>query len=428
LIEVARPLGEPLPFGPALRDLRTSRGISLERLSRLAHYNKGYLSKVENGHRLPSAELARRCDEVLGAAGGLAGLLPGVPAVRRGAVVRPAQLPADVAAFTGRDGPMAELGGLLAGAGRAAVVTVAVITGAPGIGKTALAMHWAHHVAGQFTDGVLYADLRGHDPGAPEQPADVLEGFLRALGAAPAVIPPGVAGRSALLRTLVHGKQMLILLDNAAAPGQVRPLLPGSPGCVAVVTSRSRMSGLVARDGVRRVTISPLTETEAMLLLRRILGPARVDAEPMAAAEIAQRCAGLPLALRIAADRAATRRHLTLASLAGQLAAEHERLDVLTSDGDEAAAVRAVFSWSYTALPADAARMFRVLGLHPGTEISIHAAAALAARGIAPAARLLDVLAGVHLLEETAPDTRPDPETPSLAGVAALPTRRDTGQ
>jgi tetratricopeptide (TPR) repeat protein/transcriptional regulator with XRE-family HTH domain len=404
LIKVAGRLGEPLPFGPALRELRTSRGLSLERLSRLAHYNKGYLSKVENGHRLPSAELARRCDEVLGAAGGLARLLPGAPAVRRGAMVRPAQLPADVAAFTGRDGPMAELDALLAGAGRAAAVAVTVITGTPGIGKTALAVHWAHHVAGQFTDGVLYANLRGHDPdGAPAQPADVLDGFLRALGAAPAVIPPSVDGRSALLRSLVHGKQTLILLDNAATPGQVRPLLPGSPGCVAVVTSRSRMSGLVARDGARRVTIGALTETEVMLLLQRILGPARVDAEPMAAAEIAQRCAGLPLALRIAADRAATHPHLTLADLADQLAAEHDRLDVLTSDGDEAAAVRTVFSWSYTALPADAARMFRVLGLHPGMEISIHAAATLAALRIAPAGRLLDVLAGVHLLEETAP-------------------------
>jgi transcriptional regulator with XRE-family HTH domain len=185
-------LGEPLPFGPRLRELRMSRGLSLERLSQLAHYNKGYLSKVENGHRLPSAELARRCDEVLGAAGGLARLLPGAPAVRRGAVVRPAQLPADVAAFTGRDEPMAELGALLAGAGQAAAATVTVITGTPGIGKTALAIHWAHHAAGQFTDGILYANLRGHDPdGAPAQPADVLDGFLRALGAAPAVIPVG---------------------------------------------------------------------------------------------------------------------------------------------------------------------------------------------------------------------------------------------
>src|ERR1035437_1329549 len=197
---------------------------------------------------------------------------------------------------------------------------------------------------------------------------------------------------------------MLILVDNAATSGQVRPLLPGSPGCLVLVTSRGRLPGLTTREGAARVTLDLLPQGEALALLRKVLGRARVDAEPDAAAEIATRCACLPLALRIAADRAADRPNLTLAGLAAQLAASRSRLDVLAADDDSTStALRSVFSWSYQALASNAARMFRLLGLHPVPDVSVPAAAALAATSHAAAGQLLQALAGVHLLEETSP-------------------------
>jgi len=394
-------LGRPSPFGQLLRELRVRQGVSLTQLSRLTHYNKGYLSRVENGHRPPSAQLASRCDEVLGAAGELTARAAQDTAPGRGAVPHPAQLPPDVASFTGRDTAMAELDLLGADQAPLHAVSIAVITGLPGVGKTALAVHWARRAADRFTDGALYANMRGHDPaGVPARAADVLDGFLRALGAAPAMIPADVEGRSALLRTLLHRRRMLILLDNIATAEQVRPLLPGSPGSFVVVTSRNRLSGLVVRDGAHRVMLSPLTEEEAIRLLHEILGPDRVAAEPEAVAEVAHRCAYLPLALRIAADRASADPDLKLSQLVGQLAAERERLDTLATEDDMTTAVRAVFSWSYATLPAAAARMFRLLGLHAGPDFSVPAAAALTALPPDQATRLLDVLAGAHLLEE----------------------------
>jgi tetratricopeptide (TPR) repeat protein len=196
---------------------------------------------------------------------------------------------------------------------------------------------------------------------------------------------------------------MLIVLDNAADAAQVRPLLPGAPGSLALVTSRSRLSGLTARDGATRLTLRPLTSAEAMSLLRKILGHERVRAEQRAAADIAARCGLLPLALRVAADRAASRPRMALADLAGQLADAHARLDVLDIGEEDTTAVRAVFSWSYKALAPEVARMFRLLGLHTGPDISVPAAAALAAADEAEAGRLLELLAGAHLIEEALP-------------------------
>jgi tetratricopeptide (TPR) repeat protein len=196
---------------------------------------------------------------------------------------------------------------------------------------------------------------------------------------------------------------MLIVLDNAADPEQIRPLLPGVPGPLVLVTSRDRLPGLVARDGAVRLTLGPLTQTEASLLLRTILGPARVRTEPQAVADISMQCSYLPLALRIAADRAATRPRLALSALADQLAAAHGRLDVLDIRADDATAIRAVFSWSYKALAPGAARMFRLLGLHTGPDISVSAAAALADTSHADAGHLLELLADAHLIDETLP-------------------------
>jgi DNA-binding SARP family transcriptional activator len=332
--------------------------------------------------------------------------VPAAAAEPARAVVRapagpPRQLPRGPGAFVGREPEFAALREI---AGQAAEApAICVIDGVAGIGKTAFAIHAGRCLAELFPDGQLYADLRGFGPlHSPMPAAEALTGFLRALGADPRAVPETVDEQAAMYRSLLDGRRVLIVLDNAADPGQVRPLLPGSPGSLILVTSRGRLSGLTARDGARRLTLAPLAQTEAVTLLGRILGRERVQAEPQAASDISMRCGHLPLALRIAADRAADRPHVTLAALAGQLAAAHDLLDVLASE-DEATAVRAVFSWSYQALAPDAARLFRLLGLHAGPDVSVPAAAALAALGETQAGRLLDLLAGVHLIEEARP-------------------------
>jgi tetratricopeptide (TPR) repeat protein/transcriptional regulator with XRE-family HTH domain len=397
-------------FGQALRDLRRRRGLSLTDLSRLVHYSKPYLSRVESGVRPTSPELARRCDHALAAAGALVSLLPEPAAPRRAAhqpaahqpaahqptAHQPAALPPAIQGFTGRGAALNQLD--------AAQRTnaVSVIVGPPGVGKTALALHWAHRSSCHYPDGSLFADLRGYDPsGLPAEPGEVLDGFLRALGALPGAIPADVELRSGLLRTLLHGKRMLILLDNAMAPDQVRPLLPGSPSCRVLITSRSRLSGLVARETAARILLEPMPQDEALALLGRATGAERLATERDAAAEIAEKCGYLPLALRIAADRAGSRPRLTLAALASQLAAERDRLDLLATGDDQATAVRSAFSWSYRALPQGAARMFRLLGLHYGHDVGIYAAAALAGITTPQARRLLETLTAVHLLEES---------------------------
>ncbi len=228
----------------------------------------------------------------------------------------------------------------------------------------------------------------------------MLDSLLRALAVPPDEIPVGEDARAALLRTVLDGRRALILLDDAASPRQVRPILPGSPGCVVVVTSRGKLSGLVARDGAVPIPLAPLPAAEAMALLRQTIGAQRVDAAPEAAAEITRVCGGLPLALRIAADRAAS---MQLTELASQLTRERDRLEVLATD-DADTAVRAAFSQSYRWLDAAAARAFRLLGLHPGPELSRPAAAALTGQTTARARPALDTLTSAHLLEEASGD------------------------
>ncbi|MCA1708369.1 MAG: tetratricopeptide repeat protein, partial [Actinobacteria bacterium] len=285
-------------------------------------------------------------------------------------------------------------------------MVISAIAGTAGVGKTALVVHWAHRVREHFPDGQLFVNLRGYDPGPPMSSEQALEEFLRALGVPAERIPAGVEERAALYRSLLDGRRILIVLDNANSTEQVRPLLPGSPTCCAVVTSRSRLAGLVIRDGATRVTLDLMYATEANALLRDIIGETRVAAEPEATAELASRCAYLPLALRIAADRAVTHPRTPLTDLVSELTGEHDRWDLLSTydEEDESSAVGVVFSWSYRALPSGAARAFRLLGLHAGPAISAPAAAALTDSSTAAARRLLDILVGTHLIEETGRD------------------------
>jgi len=253
------------------------------------------------------------------------------PMASRGPTARsvvPRQLPPAVADFTGRVAQLKQLHSL------DPAVIVVTISGAAGAGKTALAIRFGHQVADRFPDGQLFADLRGHAEDTPVDPMRVLHRFLRAIGTAPDRVPSDPSEASALYRSLLAGRRMLIVLDNAASAGQVRNLLPGSPGCLVLVTSRSRLPGLVAKDGAVPVLVQPLGETESMHLLRKIIGAARVDAELAAVTVIAASCAGLPLALRIAAERAAQRPGMGLAWLADDLATERRRLDTLTLGTD----------------------------------------------------------------------------------------------
>ena len=319
--------------------------------------------------------------------------------------VVPAQLPANANVFTGRTNELGELNRLLIVTSATSTALMAfVISGTAGVGKTALAVQWAHRVRDRFPDGQLYVNLRGYDPGPPTTPERALDGLLRALDVSPEKIPISVDAKAGLYRSLLDGRRVLIVLDNANSAEQVRPLLPGYSGCLAVVTSRSHLSGLIVRDGAHRVNLDPLPPAEAIKLLRQIIGVARVDAEPDVAANLARQCAYLPLALRISAERVISRPHFTLADLASELANERDRLDVLVVDEDAATAVRSVFFWSYGALAPEAARVFRLLGLHAGPEISVPVVAVLADTTLPQARQLLDVLTRVHLLEETGRD------------------------
>lgn len=317
----------------------------------------------------------------------------------------PHQLPPDVAHFTGRRTEQGALDGLLDvdTVGGSAAVVISALAGSAGIGKTSLAVHWAHQVRHRFPDGQLYVNLRGFDLDLPLSPEQALDGFLRALNVPPHAIPADRDNLAATYRSLLAGRRMLIVLDNASTPEQVRPLLPGSATCLVIVTSRNRLSGLIARDGADRISLDVLPAVDALTLLREVIGPDRVDSEPDAAVELARRCAYLPLALRIAAERVADRPHHSIADLVDELASEHGRLDVLAADDDETTAIRSVFSWSYRALPASAARLFRLLGLYPGPDISLDTIIALTGITMADVRRQADTLVSMHMLAEGEP-------------------------
>jgi hypothetical protein len=320
-----------------------------------------------------------------------------------GGRVVPRQLPPAVPRFAGRGAEMAALTGLLERApGAAGTVAISAIDGTAGIGKTALAVHWAHQVADRFPDGQLYVNLRGFGPADPMAPEEGLRAFLDALQVPAGQVPATEAGQQGLYRSLLARKRMLIVLDNARDPGQVRPLLPGVPGCMVLVTSRNQLTGLAAAEGAHLLTLDILTGTEAHELLADRIGAARLTAEPDSAAELIRLCARLPLALAITAARAGAHPRRTLAALAAELRDARNRLDTLAT-GEQATDVRAVFSWSYNSLRAPAARMFRLLGLHPGPDITVPAAASLAGLPRGPASAALAELAGANLVTEHAP-------------------------
>jgi DNA-binding SARP family transcriptional activator len=326
---------------------------------------------------------------------------PAAPSSPSAPVPVPAQLPADVAHFTGRAGQLDALTALAQKTGSAVVITA--IGGTAGIGKTALAVHWAHQVAASFPDGQLYVNLRGFDPTGTPVPAEAaVRGFLDALGVPPERIPADPDAQAGLYRSLLAGQQILVVLDNARDPAQVRPLLPGSPGCLVLVTSRNKLTGLAAVDGARSLTLDLLTPQEACDLLAHRLGAERAAAEPGAIEELTVLCARLPLALNITAARAAAQPAFPLAIFAAQLRQARGRLDALDA-GDATADVRAVFSWSYRALRPAAARTFRLLGIHPGPDATAPATASLTAVSRDQATVALDELAAAHLLTEHAP-------------------------
>lgn len=317
----------------------------------------------------------------------------------------PRQLPPDVSHFVGRSGDLGQLNSLLTGEKpRPGATVISAVAGTAGVGKTALALHWAHRVREHFPDGDLFANLHGYDLGPRTNPEQVLDGFLRAMDVPAAKIPAGLDAQAGLYRSMLRERRVLVVLDNAASTEDIRPLLPGSPTCMVIITSRSRLSGLVARDGAHRVTLDVMPPEEAVDLLHEIIGRDRTADAPAELTRLAERCCYLPLTLRIAAERVTSHPQWTLAELVAELDDERDRLDVLTVDDDETSAVRAVFSWSYRALPPATARMFRLLGLHRGSEISTGAAAALTDATTAATRRLLDALAGGHLIEEVERD------------------------
>ncbi|WP_199826207.1 ATP-binding protein [Streptomyces sp. SBT349] len=314
----------------------------------------------------------------------------------------PQQLPGDVHGFVGRAQELLRLDAMLSDdPGRPFETRIIAVTGTAGVGKTSLAVHWSHMIRGRFPDGQLYVNLRGYDPGLPVSPDQALDRFLRALHIHQSALPVDTEARSALLRSLLADRRMLVVLDNASTVRQVRPLLPGTAQCLAVVTSRNRLSGLVARDGARRLGLDMLPEEDAIRLLRVTTADYRDEDDPADLTELARLCARLPLALRIAAERAASRPRMPLSELIRDLRDESAQWDALSAEnGEEADAVRSVFAWSFRAFPEEPARLFRLLGLHPGSEFGPAAAAALANTTVAHARQLLDALVGAHTLEQ----------------------------
>jgi DNA-binding SARP family transcriptional activator/Tfp pilus assembly protein PilF len=385
-------------------ELAAEPGIELRQL-----HHRILTGEVTFGAPEPASAIARELSGDRGArpspgpAAVQVSLAPRQPA-GAGADVLPRQLPAAVGSFIGRATELAALTGMLDAqpAARPPTMVISAIGGTAGVGKTALAVHWAHQVAGNFPDGQLFANLRGYDPDRPMPAADALAGFLRALGVPGQNIPPDVDERAALYRSLLAGRHMLIVLDNARSTEQVRPLLPSTPTCAVVVTSRDALAGLVARDGAIRLDLDLLPLDDAVSLMRVLIGQ-RVDAVPAAARALAERCSRLPLALRVAAEWAAARPGVPLAALAEELAGQRQ-LDLLEAGGDPRTGVRAVFSWSYQHLDPVAARGFRLVSSHPGPDLDLYAAAAVAGVTLEQARYAVDLLVRAHMIQPAGAD------------------------
>ncbi|WP_055524603.1 AfsR/SARP family transcriptional regulator [Streptomyces graminilatus] len=397
------PLAEPL--AEALMRALHDTGRSAEALDWYAAVRERLAEELGTD---PGPALRQLHQTILRGHGSTSAARPTPPPQWLSAVVRsaepPAQLPMAVRGFTGRDEALGRLAAILASAeNESAAVVISAVSGMAGVGKTALAMHWARQVRSAFPDGQLYVNLRGFDPRGAVVPAtEAVRGFLNALGVQPERVPPGLEAQAGLYRSLLAGRRMIVVLDNARDEEQVRPLLPGSVGCMALVTSRNRLTGLAVTEGAHLLAVESLSPDAARDMLAERLGAGRAAAEPEAVADIVASCGGLPLALAVVAARAAIEPRRPLGALAEELREAGGRLDALDV-GEEASRVRAAFSWSYSVLSAGAARMFRLLALHPGPDVGHAAAAALA--GVPPerARGLLSELTGGHLLVEQVP-------------------------
>jgi tetratricopeptide (TPR) repeat protein/transcriptional regulator with XRE-family HTH domain len=400
------PPADPATLAGLLRVLREQALLSQEQLAERAGLSVRTIVGLESGRvRRPRGDSVRLLADALDLSGPDRVAL--VAAARSGQVraaapsPAPAQLPADLVEFTGRRAELEELDAILAGAGGRPAVILA-IAGTAGVGKTALAVHWAHRVADRFPDGQLFVNLQGYASGAPVSLLKALAQLLQGLGVAAEQIPTEVQAAAGLYRSLLADRRVLVVLDNARNAEQVRPLVPGSLGCLVLVTSRDRLAGLSATHSARRLTLDVLSPGEAVSLLAWVLGAERVAAEPEAARELAEVCGLLPLALRIAAANLACHPDQSIAGYAAGLR-EGDRLGGLAVDGDAGLAVRAAFDYSLAALDPEARRLFWLLGTVPGPSFTTEAAAALAAVPMPQARRLLERLAGAHLVEPRGP-------------------------
>jgi DNA-binding SARP family transcriptional activator len=333
----------------------------------------------------------------------------GPPPARAGTVqapslteVLPAQLPADLPYFTGRDEAQRRTLSLVNGHVMThASMPVLAIDGIPGIGKTSLAIHLAHQLADAYPDGQLYVDLQGFDPDhSVLHPAEALQGFLNALGVPDADIPASHHARSGLYRSVLAGRRILVVLDNAHSVEQVRPLLPGAPGCLVLVTSRKRLTGLATAHGAHLMTLDVLSPEDARSFLVSRIGAVRTAADPAALKEIVERCGRLPLALAVVAGRALSHPDHSMTAIAGELRDAQGSLDGFSDMGND---IRAIFSWSYRMLGTHAARAFRLLSLHPGSDITVPATASLAGVALNEARMLVGELVRTGLLTEHTP-------------------------
>lgn len=376
------------------RSRALGRDLSPQELARALSVSKSSMYDYFGGKRPPPAVLLDRLLTELGATAEarhrLTSLRDSIRVERRLAWPGPLprQLPPVTTHFAGRADTLRRLDEASTG--------IVVIDGTAGVGKTTLALHWAHRNKDGFPDGQFHANLRGFDPEGPLDPGTVLSGLLQALDVPGEAIPVDTDGKSALFRSMLDGRRALIVLDNAASAAQVRPLLPGTPACLAIITSRDRLDGLVVRDGAERVSLDLPPEAEALDLLRSRVGAERVAAEEDAASDLVEFCARLPLAIGIAAARAVDRPDRPLRALVERLRASPDRLSALGGAAD--LDLRAVFRTSYASLPESAARLFRLLGAHTGPDIDVHACAALL-DGPPPYAEL-DVLRNASLLAE----------------------------
>ncbi|MFF4734753.1 ATP-binding protein [Streptomyces sp. NPDC001262] len=393
-------------FDTVLRAYRRQAGLTQEDLAERAGLSARTIRALESGQgRVPRPASVREVAKALGleaddrrrllataaaAADGPEG------AAETGHLGHRRYLPYDIPDFTGRTAEVARLTELV-GSGTASAVLVSAIDGMAGVGKTTLAVHSAHLMAGRFPDGQFYCDLHGFTPGYdPVGPASALEVLLRMAGVDGARIPHTLQERSALWRTTLSDWRALVVLDNAATAEQVRPLLPGSASCAVLVTSRRR---LLALEGAVPLSLDVLPEAEACALVARIAGHHRVADAPEAVAEIAELCGHLPLAIRMAAARLAHRPAWTARDLATELRAGRVR----SGPGGNEQAVSAAFALSYARLDPGCQRLFRLLGLHPGADLDAYAAAALADTDVATAGQWLEELVDVHLLGQYTP-------------------------